>query len=277
MATAANLEQIHEALKRLSAVDIERLKRPSLGEESLSKELQSREDSVSQLADLARDYAHLLHDDYCANIASTINAIADTMTGHAALESSDYLAQREQFLQQLDAQIESANIWKPMVAGAAILERGLLMDEGIKRESERALTNLRQQTEHTLTTIRQEAEKSIQGAKDLAEAIEARARRTAAKISVKEAQQQFLDASAHDAKRVKLWSILAIISVGVLIGTPLLFIAYWASSANRRVARGTLSHAVASTRAQRHCWYSGVHLQDATRSSSHCREEQAPC
>ena len=64
------------------------------------------------------------------------------MTNQAALDSSAYIAEKATFLQNLDNLIEAANEWKPFVAGAAILERGFLEDEGLKRESELALESL---------------------------------------------------------------------------------------------------------------------------------------
>ena len=226
MATADQINHLDEALKKLSSVDLDRLKRASLGEESLTKDLASRETKIQKIADLAKLYAPLVHNDIAAQIHSTIETIADSMITQATLESADYLTQRDGFLQTLDTHIEEANIWTPTLAGAAMLDRGFLDDEGLKRESERALENLQKTTDETLATIQAAAERSIQGAKDLAEEIEAKARRTATKISVVEAQNQFREASTHDAKQVKLWGWLAGASISLLIVTPL-FMMYW--------------------------------------------------
>ncbi len=227
MATKEVLQQLSDILEGVSSVDMENLKRPSLGQESLVKEIESREERVRQLVELARSYAPLVHDEIVHIICSNLQTIRKVMANQAALQSPDYLANRTEFLNQLDNHMEEANRWKPVVAGAAMLARGLLEDEGLRHESERALDTLRQNTEETLAKIQSEAEKSIQGAKDLAEEIEAKARRTAAKISVQEAQQQFLEASRQDAKRVKSWAWLAGLAVCALIATPLLFIAFW--------------------------------------------------
>jgi hypothetical protein len=204
MATEHYKNQLNEALKRLSSVDIERLKRSALGEESLAESLEPRQKKIDQLANLAKTYAPLVHDNTCQSIYNNIESMAQVMINQAALDSSAYIAEKANFLQAIDNLIESANEWKPIVVGAAILERGLLEDEGLKRESERALENLKRNTEETLAIIKSESEKSIEGAKELAEEIETRARRTATKISVKEAQNQFQEASAHDAKQIKI-------------------------------------------------------------------------
>ena len=227
MATADQINQLDEALKKLDSVDLDRLKRTSLGEESLAKDLASRETKIQKLADLAKLYAPLVHDSTVARISSTIETIANSMIDQATLESSEYLTQRDGFLQTIDTHIEEANNWKPILAGAAMLDRGFLDDEGLKRKSERALANLQKMTGETLATIQAAAEKSIQGAKELAEEIETKARRTATKISVVEAQDQFREASTHDAKQVKLWGWLAGASISLLIATPLLFMMHW--------------------------------------------------
>ena len=227
MATADQINQLNEALKKLNSVDLDRLKRTSLGEESLTKDLASRETKIQKLADLAKLYAPLVHNSTVSRISSTIETIANSMIAQATLESSEYLTQRDGFLQTIDTHIEEANNWKPILAGAAMLDRGFLDDEGLKRESERALANLQKVTGETLATIQAAAEKSIQGAKKLAEEIETKARRTATKISVVEAQNQFREASTHDAKQVKLWGWLAGASIILLIATPLLFMMHW--------------------------------------------------
>ena len=263
MATADQINQLDEALKKLSSVDLDRLKRASLGEESLTKDFASRETKIQKLADLAKLYSPLVHNDIAAQIHSTIETIANSMINQATLESADYLTQRDEFLRTIDDQIEESKNWQPTLAGAAMLDRGFLDDEGLKRESERARENLQKTTDETLATIQTAAERSIQGAKDLAEEIEAKARRTATKISVVEAQNQFREASTHDAKQVKLWSCLAGVSVGLLIATPLLFMMYWPLPRNRGVASGAVSHAASGASTECHRWHSDVHIQDA--------------
>ena len=121
-------------------------------------------------------------------------------------------------------QIEESKNWQPILAAAAMLDRGLLDDEGVKRESDQALEHLKKTTAETLATIRTEAEKAIQGAKALADEIEAKARLTAAQISVEEAQKQFKAAANDDQWRcIMLWGWLAGVSVVLLVSAPLLF------------------------------------------------------
>ena len=223
MANKNILTNLDEAIKALESVDIDRLKRPSLGDESLAKDIVPRLTIIDKIVGQAKRYAPLVHDDIVQHAQSNITSIAEAMTAHAALESSPYIDQKEAFLQGLDDQIEDSKSWQPILAAAAMSDRGLLDDEGIKRESDQALEYLKKTTAETLATIQAEAEKAIQGAKDLADQIEAKARLTASQISVEEAQRQFKAAADGDQARIKLWGCLTGVSVFLLVSGPLLF------------------------------------------------------
>ena len=223
MANKGILTNLDEAIKALESVDIDRLKRPSLGDESLAKDIVPRLTIIEKLVGQAKRYAPLVHDNIVQHAQSNIMSIAEAMTAHAALEPSPYIDQKEAFLQGLDDQIEDSKSWQPILAAAAMSDRGLLDDEGIKRESDQALDHLKKTTAETLVTIQAEAEKAIQGAKDLADQIEARARLTASQISVEEAQRQFKAAADGDQARIKFWGFLTGVSVFLLVSGPLLF------------------------------------------------------
>ena len=162
MATSDMIQQLADVLERLSSVDMQALDRTSLGEESLAIDLEPRKAAVQQIVDLATRYASLVHNQYVSQIHSTIEAISNLMTQQAQLDSSQYIAQRQEFLQGLDTNIEEAKNWKPILASAAMLERGFLDDEGIKHESERALENLQKQAEKTLAEIKDESQRTIE-------------------------------------------------------------------------------------------------------------------
>ena len=223
MANMDSLTELDKAIKEFQSVDIDRLKRPSLGEESLANDIVSRLTPIEKFVDQARRYAQLVNDAVVHDVRNTIAHIAQAMNAHAVLESSQYIEQKAAFLQGLDDQIEESKNWQPTLAGAAVFDRGLLDDEGVKHASDLALEHLKKTTAETLATIQTEAEKAIQGAKNLADEIEAKARLTASQISVKEAQRQFKDAADGDKARIKLWGWLTGVSVALLVGGPLLF------------------------------------------------------
>ena len=67
--------------------------------------------------------------------------------------------------------------------------------------------------EDTLANIKRESTAAIDEARKLAEQIEARARRTAAKISVDAAQKQFRDAQKPLGIQIVIWTLASIISL----------------------------------------------------------------
>ena len=136
MANKGSLTELDEAIAAFKSVDIDRLKRPSLGDESLAKDIVSRLTLIGKLVDQAKRYAPLAHDNIVQHIQSNIASIAQAMNAHASLESSQYIDRKVAFLQDLDNQIEESKNWQPILAAAAVLDRGLLDDEGVKRASD---------------------------------------------------------------------------------------------------------------------------------------------
>ena len=170
--------------------------------------------------------------------------------------------------------VRPAKKWRPEFAAAAVLERGLLADEGIKAESERALARLKQETDATLATVKEQADKAVADAKKMADEIEARARRTAAKISVKDAQDQFTAAVEHDDGQSKVWAVLSVLSLGVLIwpAVPL----YAVGPAGWADRRWRVPHAAAHLGPQRGRGRRGPVVSYLSRAHPYGREEPAP-
>lgn len=101
---------------------------------------------------------------------------------------------------------------------AAIEARGFLEDEGIRKEYQKAVTEMQTQAGDALKHVQEESAKTIAEARKLAEEIEQRARRTAAHISVAEAQKQFREAQSDLDGQVKIWTALSILSLAAFLG-----------------------------------------------------------
>ena len=63
MATKDVLDQLDAALEQLSAVDMEAVKRPDLGDGSLSADLEGWEVEINRIADYAKRFARHVYDD----------------------------------------------------------------------------------------------------------------------------------------------------------------------------------------------------------------------
>lgn len=223
MATDNAINQLAAAIDKLEKVDIDKIIRKNLGEESLENEFPARMDKIKQQAGFAKKYARLVHDQYVNQVTSMIVSLTQLMTTQGAYSSADFINQRKNFLVQIDAQLESGKLSLPFFITAAILERGFLDDEGIKQEYQRTIKQLHEETNATLLQVKVEAEKAVMGAKELAEQIETRARKTATRISVADAQKQFSDASVRLQEKVKSWGRRVVISIIGIIVIPALF------------------------------------------------------
>lgn len=223
MATKGILDQLEATDARLSKVNQDKLLRNSLGDESLAKDFDPRLKRIKEIWGLVKQYAPLVHDTYVSSANAVFNQIASSMVEQADLNSSNYISSKTNFLSNVDSRLDEAQKWLPFFITAAIYERGFLSDEGIRQEYARTVESLKSETAATLATVKQEAEKAVMGAKELAAEIETRARRTASKISMKDAQDQFKDATEKLSGKVKLWGGLVIASLVLLAGAAALF------------------------------------------------------
>ena len=145
------------------------------------------------------------------------------MEQQANRSNSDYVAERPQFLVNIATQLEALKQhWPPLVT-VAIESRGLLEDEGVRREYEQTIESIKSESGNALQQVQEEARKTIEEARTLAEQIENRARLTAARISVEEAQKQFKEAQGALDRGVKVWASLGIVSVLAFIGIAIYF------------------------------------------------------
>ena len=74
------------------------------------------------------------------------------------------------------------------------------------------------QAKATLDSIEEKSQKILVEAQEMADQIEQRARRTAAHVSVEEAQKQFKEAQKHHENQVKLWAWISVVSGVVFVG-----------------------------------------------------------
>jgi hypothetical protein len=228
MASAGQINQLRQYIDTLQKVDFEKLKRVNLGEESLATELEPRLRKIERLTRLCQDYAEGVHDNVVSQMAGVFNTLANALAEQAARPNQAFIAQRQAFLQTLDNGLEAARQWEPNFVTAAVEARGFLQDEGIRKEYERTVGELKSESDKTLKALKDEAERTLEGARKIAAEIETRARRTAARVSVAEAQNQFREAQRGLTIKAIAWgaggvaaTLLFIKTVVYLIELPL--------------------------------------------------------
>ncbi len=224
MASQQYLDNLKKADDAVNSVDMEKLLRKSLGEESLEKELQPRLERLSKLRRLAIQYAPQVHNEPINQITNVLQQIHSQFSNQAGSASSQYIARRTSFLTDIDTFLEEAKRTEPSFVAAAVIERGFLEDEGIRQEYQRTVESLRKESSETIQSLKEEARKAIDEAKKLAEEIETKARRTATKISVQEAQRQFKEAQIELSRDIKLWGWLSAFAIIAFFGVAIAFI-----------------------------------------------------
>ena len=224
MINTKDSSKLRTSILALDRFDWERVRRPNLGDESLSDNLKEIEKSMENIKRLADKYWPLVHDDTVEKMVNTFDSIFEKLDTFAKLDNARYLEKREEFLESVKKLIEKAALWTPIVAGAAVLDSGILDTKDIMEEVKQERRSFRREAQRLREHFRDEATKLLREAETDAKKIEAKARDTAAGISVKAAQEQFKAASDHDTKQVYLWTFLAISSIAVLIGGAYVFL-----------------------------------------------------
>lgn len=226
MATDQSLQQLQATLDKLQKVDIAKLLRKGLGDESLESAFSKQLADIQHLRDFARTYAPGVHDDFVNQARGTFENLASLMAQQADRAAAEYIGYRNTFLEQVANLLRDSGRWRPAFVATAVEERGFLEDEGIRQEYARTVEQLRREAAATLASVKEEADKALRGAKALADEIENRARRTAAKISVQEAQRQFEAASTESKKTVKGWAFASAGATVLLVGAAVAFM-WW--------------------------------------------------
>jgi len=189
LATDQTLKQLQATLEKLDKVDVEKLLRKNLGSEALEQSFLPTLGKIHALRDFVRQYAHDVHDEYVNQARQAFENLANLMVTQANYSAADYIGQRDTFVGQAESFLVESGRWKTPFVVAAIEERGFLQDEGIRQEYQNAVKELEARSEATLAKVKIEAEKALEEARALAEEIETRARKTATKISMKDAQE----------------------------------------------------------------------------------------
>ena len=224
MASDDYMTQLQNLAEEIFSIDTNNLLRTSLGALSLEKDFSSTLEQIGKKIDLLRQYGREIHDEQIRNILSILESIRNAIKQQADCSDADYAARRQQFLDNVKANLEDLKrFWAPVVT-AAIEARGFLDDEGVRREHERTIESIKKESETALQQVKEESNKTIEEARTLAKQIEERARLTAARISVEEAQKQFREAQAALDKRVKVWAGLGGVCVAGFFFVALSFV-----------------------------------------------------
>jgi hypothetical protein len=161
---------------------------------------------IQEKAEFALQYAPGVHDSAVNHVYSHLNGILVALTTQSARSEQDYVAHRDEVIEAIRSHREEIRLVWPAFISSAVEDRRFLSDEGIRNEYQKVLEEMRMSANATLEQIRAESERILVEAKQVAADIEQRARRTAAHISVEDAQRQFKEAQEGLKLSVRNWS-----------------------------------------------------------------------
>lgn len=219
MASQQLMDQLNKIVMGLSGLDRARLLRNSLGEESLEQAGFAKTiDEISKKASFALQYARTVDENVATTTANIFNNLLAQMDAQSKRANPEYVSTKNSFVDTLKGTLTQIQPYWCHFVTAAVEARGFLEDEGIRKEYQSTVTEMKTQAEAALKHVQDESAKTIAEAKKLAEEIEQRARRTAAHISVAEAQKQFQEAQKDVDKQVRLWAVLSALSLTAFLG-----------------------------------------------------------
>jgi hypothetical protein len=218
MASQQLLDQMKQLLEKLKSIDKDRLLRPALGEESLDQAgFSTTLSDIIAKTNFALEYGKVVDDSTFTTVMNIFSSIHTALDGQAKRVNAEYVSQRANFTNQVTAALQQVQPFWTHFVSAAIEARGFLEDEGIRKEYQKTVADMKAQAEEVLKHIREESQKVLDQATKLAKDIEERARRTAAHISVEEAQKQFKEAQTGLDKQVGLWAFLSVGSLAAFL------------------------------------------------------------
>ncbi len=218
MNNAPHIQNIQTIFKQLLDLDKKLIFKQNLGDESLTKDLEADFQIFIKRVEQILEYGKYIPAQLLEIIHSTISDLISLLGNIAKLKTADYISQRGNYIRDIKNNFNNLENKWPSIISYIIEAKGFLYDDSIKSEYDKLMHDLQVNAKNTLAEIRNESEKILKEAKEIANQIETRARKTATKLSVEDAQNQFKEAQLDHLKSVKLWTWLSLISLALFVG-----------------------------------------------------------
>ncbi len=187
--------------------DINQIMRPTYGVTSLQDFEQEYKVMLKKL-EFLKQYSTFVDNntnDQANNAASNFKSIVSSL---ANANETDFVSNKLSNVKNLRNYFESLKQLSPAYGYAALEESGILNDMNFQLEYFKASENFKKMTNEALNQIKEESAEIINKAQEKANEIEKAVRKTAQKISVQEAQNQFVEAATYNLKQSRLWGFL---------------------------------------------------------------------
>lgn len=190
----------------------EQIIRPNYGETSL-KSWEPEFDKMNQKFDFILKYWSQVDSQTNKNVQTALNQIHSQLQQLIGFSEAQFVSNKQQVTTQINQQISIIKQYWPHYISAAIEGTGLLTNVDLKKEFLALTSNLKEKTTEALLKIEAESQAIINKTMEIADDIESTARKTAQKISVGEAQEQFRLAEQNNLRSIKIWGGITIFFV----------------------------------------------------------------
>ena len=225
MLTQEQFQRLAEIKTQFESLDEERIYRASLGTASLKEKLKPKIDNAIKKIDFIFDVGEFVPEQTTESTINIFNNILGQISYISSLDNPSYVGQVGQdSVVEINRQIEEFKLYWMHFIAAGIEKKGLLDDENIEIQHQRAINELREEAEKALEKVKEETDNAVAKAQESAEQIEKNVRLTAAGISVDVAQDQFREAQQEFKNQTFMWGIFSGISIGVFILALIYFV-----------------------------------------------------
>lgn len=207
MADSPQITSLKSVIEKFNSLDHEAFLRPNLGTASLSNDLQHKIDDLKAKFKVAIEVAPHVSNTLINNLQSQINYLINIMEQHSKKQEREYVNEKDQIRQEFNKHYDHILDLMPGFIAAQIESIGLL-----QRDYRNYVNQLKAQMESILDDAAKRAKE-----------IEAKARQTAQKISIKEAQIQFAEARNDLKKQIIIWAFLSSVCLFLFFGFALIF------------------------------------------------------
>jgi ElaB/YqjD/DUF883 family membrane-anchored ribosome-binding protein len=213
MADKQNIENLGANLERFKNLDWNKLRRNEIGVEGLGDLVESPKQQAIDIVGKAIRFGDFLDDETIGTLDTQLTRLLQLCTEQLNRNNNEYMTQKGQFLANFQGQLNKMYVQRTKIVAAGILQLGFLEPDafrkGLSEEFGRLGAELGSRAQEEIEKIKDRANKILDETRHLAKEIELRARDTAAGFSMKDAQDQFAEASELLRKKVKFWGVVS--------------------------------------------------------------------
>lgn len=203
-------QSLLDAIEVFDAIDINVVSKKKLGEESIEHILLPLHEDISKTIHFAKKVSQLAADAPVQVYIKTIQDISKSYHQLINLNNSEFLEQKNKFIELLKNQQNTLKSHLTHFTSAAVFDSGLLDDSDRAVRQANIINSLELAATKAQESIRAQAAKAKQEVNDSVKQV----RLTAGGSSIEEAQKQFSKAQTQIYAQIAIWLVLGAVAMG---------------------------------------------------------------